>query len=189
MRYLLLLSLLLSACASAPRLSADLPGRDGVRDFALEARFALKVERPGEQVQQASGRLSWNHQNDSDTVFIANPLGTGLAEIDIRPQWSRLRLSKGDVREHADPDVLIRQATGYELPVSRLSLWLLGRGGEQAQLERDGQGRPARLRDAGWRVVYEYADESATALPYRLQIQHAEELNLTLRIEEWRDLP
>lgn len=180
------LAWLLVACASAPRLQEGLPGRQDLRDFAVEARFALKIERHGEVVQHGSGRLSWNHKNSGDAVFLANPLGTGLAEIDIGPQGARLRDARGELHQHADADVLMQQVTGYALPVSRLAFWLLGRPGVAGELQSDAQGRPQRLREGGWQIDYVYADAAAESLPVRLEINRAGEVQLILRIEEWR---
>lgn len=186
--FILMLSLL-AACSSVPQFSADLPGREAVRNFAVEARFALKIERVGETVQNGSGRLNWDHENGSDRIFLANPLGAGLAEIEVTSARSRLRMSNGELREHANPDLLLQQVTGYALPVSRMSHWLLGRAGGDGELRRDAGGRPQMLREAGWQVEYEYADSNPAGLPSILRINRANEVMLTLRIEAWREVP
>jgi outer membrane lipoprotein LolB len=186
---LVVFTALLAACASVSQVSTNLPEREAMRDFSLEARFSLKVERMGEAAQNGSGRLSWKHQNGTDNVFLANPLGGGLAEIDISPGGSRLRSSNGEVRQHASADVLLQQVTGYVLPVSRLAQWLLGRAGTAGEVRRDAFGRPQALLEAGWQVEYEYPDNNPTALPHLLRVNQASEVMLTLRIEEWRDAP
>ena len=187
--FLLAVVLALAACATTPPSTIGYAGRDAGRDFAIEARFSLRMERFGESPQQGSGRLSWAHQNGSDRVLLAGPLGTGLAEIDIAPRRARLRTANGELREAADADALVREVTGYELPVSRLAGWLLGRPGEGGQLLTDDRARPLRLREAGWQIDYTYADAAPDALPYRLDVSRASEVSLILRIEEWRAAP
>lgn len=187
--FLALLSLFLGACSTALHVPDGLPALPLITDFAIEARFALKIERLGESTQSGSGRLSWSHQNGLDQVFLTNPLGAGLAEITISPQISRLRSARGETREHLNPDVLLREVTGYDLPVSRLALWLLGRAGADGRLSQDAFGRPRRLLEAGWQIDYAYADESPTALPFRLDIHRDSEVQLILRIEAWREVP
>ena len=186
---LLLLSWLLSACSTLPQVSGGLPGREEIRAFALDARFSLKVERFGEAAQSASGRLSWEHQNDRDRLFLANPLGTGLAEVEMASGGATLRSGNGDVREHASADVLVQQLTGYALPVSRLSHWLLGRSASNGEVRRDALGRPLVLWEAGWRVEYDYPDNSVTTLPHILRVNRASEVMLVLRIEAWQEVP
>jgi outer membrane lipoprotein LolB len=183
---LIVLGCLLSACSVLPPVAVDVPGRDVLRDFAVEARFTLRMEESDKAPQQASGRLSWTHQNGADSVMIANPLGYAVAEIDIGPQLSRLRSARGEVFEDADADLLMLKVTGYALPVSHLAGWLLGRTGAAGRVEHDAHGRPLVLHEATWQVDYAYADEAVAALPSRLKISQGNAVLVNLRIEEWR---
>lgn len=184
----LLAALWLAACASVPPAAAPGPARAVLGNFQLEARFALRSTPYGEAPQSASGRLSWRHENAGDRVLVANPLGGGLADIEIsRP--SRLTLADGRVREAEDADTLLRETTGYALPVARLAGWLVGRPLADGRLTRDAAGRPQRLLEAGWLVDYAYDDDVPEAMPARLTIIRDGELELRLRIESWSELP
>lgn len=188
LRFVLLLAgSLLAGCASLP--PAVLPPREQIRDFALEARFALRVTLPDQAPQSSGGRLSWEHKNGSDRLLISNPLGYGVAEIETTSAWSRLRTADGKISESPDPDSLIEEVTGQRLPVSRLPAWLLGRASRSAQISTDGYNRPVRLVEAGWQVDYAYDDETPSALPARLTLSREGEIELRLRIEEWKDKP
>jgi outer membrane lipoprotein LolB len=184
---LLLAAGLLTGCASTP--PAELSPRDKVRDFMLEGRFALRVTMPGQATQNAGGRLTWTHQNRSDRILLSSPLGYGLAEIDTTPEISRLRTADGKTRESTDPDALMEDVTGQRLPVSRLPAWLLGRAGGNAHLETDASGRPTRLFEDGWQIDYSFDDENPTSLPARLTLTRNGEIELRLRIEEWKENP
>ena len=63
------------------------------------------------------------------------------------------------------------------------------RTGGEAEIESDAAGRPARLHEAGWQIDYFYDDNRPDALPARLHISRPGEIELKLRIEEWRALP
>ena len=63
--------------------------------------------------------------------------------------------------------------------------WLLGRG-TSAQVENDTDGRPLRLLESGWQVDYAYADSTPDALPERVTLSRGNEIELRLRIEEWK---
>jgi outer membrane lipoprotein LolB len=184
---LLALALLLSACASVPR--QPLAARDTLQAFAIEARFALRVTLPGQSAQSGGGRLDWSHDGHGDHILLANPLGFGIAEIETTPTLSTLHTSDGRTLTSADPDALIEEVTGQRLPVARLPGWLLGRGGAGTQLERDTAGRPLHLRDGAWKIDYFYDDEADGALPSRLTMTRDNEIELRLRIEQWRDTP
>jgi outer membrane lipoprotein LolB len=165
---------------------AALPARDDVRDFAIEARFALRVSPPGQAAESSGGRLSWEHRNGDNRILIANPLGYGLAEIETTSTLSRLHTADGKHRESADAEALMEDVTGQRLPITRLPAWLLGHPEREAHLSRDASGRPARMREAGWQIDYAYDDEAATALPARLTLSRTPDIELRLRIEEWK---
>jgi outer membrane lipoprotein LolB len=184
---LLLAASLLTACASTP--PTRLLGRDKLRDFALEGRFALRIALPGQAVQNSGGRLSWTHQNRSDRVLLSSPLGYGLAEIEMTPEISRLRTAEGKTSETSDPETLIEEVTGQRLPISRLPAWLIGRSGGRALIEPDALGRPARLTEDGWQVDYTFETDSPSALPSRVTLSRQGEIELRLRIEEWKEAP
>ena len=183
-------ALFLASCASVPP-----PGQPGraelqtLQTFALEARFALKSERPNEAPQSASGRLTWQHAASHDHILVADPLGQGIAEISVTPAGAELRASDGQTRRAADAATLLYGVTGYALPLGELPAWLLGRPSSAGRLETDGSGRPYRLMDDGWRIDYDYDSADADAPPARLTVHRESELELRLRIEEWRPLP
>ena len=177
---------LLAGCASVP--PEQLVARHEVHDFALEARFALRVNLPDRAPESSGGRLDWEHKNGRDRILIANPLGVGIAEIETGPTLSSLRTGDGRHHQSNDPDDLIEQVTGQRLPVRQLPGWLLGRG-NSARIDNDASGRPARLSEAGWQVDYAYADDTPDALPERVTLRRADEIELRLRIETWKTAP
>lgn len=181
--------LVLAGCTSVATIPSSLPPRDQLRDFGLEARFALRLENPHETPQSANGRLSWQHAGDRNHILISTPLGQGIAEIESGRNGARLRASDGQVRESADPAALLEESTGYPLPLGELPAWLLGHPSASGQLQTDTTGRPSRLSEAGWQIEYDYDDAAAGALPSRLTLHRDNRLVLRLRIEEWRNIP
>ena len=177
---------LLAGCAPAP--IQQLPARDALQDFVIEARFALKLTQPDGSQESAGGRLSWTHENGMDRVLLANPLGIGLAEIDAAPGRAVLRTGDGKVYQAEEPDQLLAEATGQPLPLSRLPAWLLGRAATAGTLERDAHTRPLRLQEDGWLIEYRYGDDNPDALPQQLQAS-GHNIELRLRIETWKPHP
>ena len=178
---------LLAACATTP--PEKLPARGEMRDFALEARFALRISRPDKAPESSGGRLDWQHKHGDNRILISNPLGIGLAEIDTSPTRSSLRTSDGQIRESTDPDALMEEVTDQRLPIRQLPDWLLGRASPTARLKKDELGRPLRLAEAGWLIDYAYADAAPDALPELVTLSRNGEIELRLRIEEWRLAP
>ena len=139
--------------------------------------------------QSSGGRLSWTHKNGDNRILLSSPLGYGLAEIETAAGRSLLRTADGKTLESADPDALMEEVTGQRLPISRLPAWLLGRASTAAQIDKDEQQRPTQLREAGWQIDYAYDDDAAAALPARLTLSRDQEIELRLRIEEWKENP
>lgn len=183
----LLATTLLAGCAVLS--TATTPERDQLKEFVVEGRFALRVNKPGETPQSAGGRLIWTHLQRGNRILLSSPLGYGLAEIETGPERSYLRTADGKTRESHDPDELIETVTGQRLPVARLSGWLLGQADNPSWIERTPSGQTTRLREAGWQIDYTYPDETAGALPDKLTLTRDGEIELRLRIETWKALP
>lgn len=178
---------LLAACSSVPDRSYQL--RDPLGNFALDARFALRVLQPGKAAESSSGRLSWVERHGHSHLLIANPLGIGVAEITIQPGHAVLRMGDEADRVSSDADQLMQEVTGQRLPVSKMAGWLRGRPGGADEIQHDSAGRPQHLEVAGWRIDYHYDSDAADALPSRLTMIRPGEVELRLRIEAWSDAP
>ena len=139
-------ALSLSACASflSPAAEPLLAQRDGLQDFALEARFSLRHEE-----KSYTGHLSWRHAGSRDNLLLASPFGQGMAEIAGDASGVRLTTSDGKTYTAADAETLTHQALGFPLPLKNLVDWVRGRssGGEPEAL--DAFGRPLRVRQDG----------------------------------------
>jgi len=191
-RWLLVPFALLLAACTTPMLVPEQSNRLAVKDFAIDARFALRVESTaatGGSGQNVSGRLLWRHSANSDYWLFSTPLGQAVAELESGAGGARLKQAGGEERRAADAGTLLRDLFGYELPVSRLPFWLLARPQSVSSLDLDGQGRPRQLTENGWQVAYAYDDENPNALPARLTVRREGEIELRLRIEEWQFKP
>lgn len=183
----LLAATLLTGCVAAPSRTPE--AREAIRNFALEARFSLRVSTPGLEAQSAGGRLSWEQKEGQSRLLLSSPLGYGLAEIESTPNHAVLRMANGEVHESNDPDSLMENVTGQRLPVTQLPDWLLGRAGKQSKFLSDFQGRPQQIEEAGWQIDYSYDSDARDALPSQLKLNHNGQIELRLRIEEWKSLP
>lgn len=81
---------------------------------------------------------------------------------------------------------------GWQLPLSGLRHWILGRPDPQAQifdLQLDAGGRLAELRQLGWHIRYErYAEFDGLALPTKLTLENPR-LRAKLAVRRWRTGP
>lgn len=175
------LILLLVACA-APRAPQRLPlSNAGIESFGLIGRVAVRADDRG-----YSAGLRWTHRAEADSLRLISPLGSVIAQVEVDAGGALL--TTGDRKEYRSDDVqsLTRQVLGWDLPLSGLQHWVLGRVDPTLPVQaevRDAGNRLTRLTQSGWRIAYlEYAGDSA--LPARLSLTH-DRLSLRLIVDRW----
>lgn len=154
-------------------------------DWRLEGRVALTNNGRG-----GSGRLEWQQHGGDFSVELSAPV--------TRQGW-RLSGREGDVvlegldggpRRGADAATVLREATGWEIPVASLTSWVRGAraAGGAAELEFSAEGQLARLRQHGWTL--EYADwqpqPDGTDLPMRISASR-DAARVRLVVDAWGD--
>ena len=181
---LILAALLIGGCAVAPSTpTSPPPARTTLDAFSLEGRFSLRHEN-----RNYSGRLSWRHRGDLNTVLLSSPFGQGMAEITTDEHGASLTTSDGKQETASDAETLTQRVLGYPLPLTALTDWIRGRDDAAGITERDTQGRPLRLAHQGWRLEYGYESEDPQAPPNRIFAERNGGLELRLKIDEWNSL-
>ncbi|MEI2416982.1 outer membrane lipoprotein LolB [Orrella sp. JC864] len=139
----------LAACAS-PR---PVDGQQDEYSFSRTGRFAVRIEDPNAQPEAVQGGFAWRDEGRRLVLDLANPFGSTLARVESDARGARLTRANGQQVEAADPDALVAEVLGSDIPVAGLRDWLRGRVAEQppAQaLQRDEAGRPVAFRQGGW---------------------------------------
>jgi len=184
MRWLgVLVVCMLSGCALLPPAPAPAmrPAQPESAPFALNGRISVS-----HQGSRHSAGLRWTHTAQSDEILLLAPLGQTAARVyrDAR----NATLDDGDKHYQAgNAETLMQQVLGWYLPLGGLQHWVLGMptANISAQIERDGNGRIAVLRQDGWEVRYlRYANTRPDSLPTRLQLSR-DGLQMQLLIDEW----
>lgn len=175
---------LLAACA-VPRAPQRLPMSNAdIESFGLSGRVAVRADNRG-----YSASLRWKHRAVGDSLRLFSPLGTVIAQVEVDAEGAML--TTGDRKQYRSGDVqaLTREVLGWDLPLSGLQHWVLGRADPDLPIqaeERDAGERLTRLTQNGWRIAYlEYTGDSA--LPARMTLAH-DRLILRLVVDRW-DLP
>lgn len=164
-------------------------GREGALalhpDWRLEGRVALSNNGRG-----GSGRLEWQQHGGDFSVELSAPV--------TRQGW-RLSGREGDVvlegidggpRRGTDATTVLREATGWEVPVGALASWVRGARapGSPAQLEFSADGRLVHLYQDGWTL--DYADWQArpdgSVLPMRISASR-DAARVRLVVDAWGD--
>ena len=168
------LALALATCAL---LLAGCAGRQ-VRESALHAGTAAELQAQAARVATleahprwslygrvavsnghdgGSGRIDWRQDGPRFDVSLSAPITRQSWRLSGDADTARLEGLDGGPRTDTDPERLLRETTGWVIPVAALSSWLRGieaDGLPPARLEFDASGRLGRIEQGGWTIDY-----------------------------------
>jgi len=198
---ILILSLLLSACISAPK---PVPLKQGWRNDASEF-----IERQAWHSQQSSWKLSakvgiktpslresanlvWQVDGEQNTMRLFGPLGVGSIRVEFNQQQVLLTDSKGKAYRGQSAQQLLSDVTGWPIPIDALRYWLFALPAPDAayqyQYEKgsapiEGQLEPLKqnlgaIEQLGWSINYDRfaaLSNDSPALPRKIIATRTEE--------------
>lgn len=202
-------ALLASGCASLQGPTA--PAQAGAAALAAEvdtvtahatqaAREAQLQEQPHWQLQgriafvrgqdSAHARIEWVQRGADYEIRLTAPV-TGRSWR-LRGQDGRAQLEgvDGGLRESADAEALLYEATGWILPVRHWSSWVrAARGqGPASGLRVDAGGLPITWEQSGWHLRFPDWLAGEPPLPRRVFAERGE-ARVRLVVERWESLP
>ena len=155
----------------------------------FDGRAALSVNHHGGSIQ-----LSWDERRDGRQIDVLAPLAHQHWRLTTSTQGMPARLDGLDSgpREGPDASQLLREATGFVLPIERIADWVRGIDvpKEHARDRVNRQPGPSRMEDGDWRVDYlewHCAMDHSPSLPRRLRAYNTS-AQLRLVIDKW-DFP
>jgi len=186
---LALLALLLHGCARETSRIDSTPDWQAHRN-AVSARSDWNLQgKIGVRAASGSGSASMNwQQNDEDfRLILSGALGMGRLVLHGNRDLVNWNDSRGRSGRHSDPDALIEEIWGWDVPVAALQFWIRGipQPGESVEETQFANGLATRFRQAGWLIEpQEYRDVAGLALPTRIRLEGAQ-ATLTVLINRW----
>lgn len=173
----------LAGCATQP--AQVLPASNvSIGAFSLNGRVAYKIDERGNKAT-----VRWRHSATRDSLKLFSVLGTVVGEIEADSGGATLTTADKKAYRSNDVQSLTRQVLGWDLPLSGLRYWVIGRIDPAWPVQeqvRDDKDRLKSLTQNDWRIDYvEYFGESA--LPARLSLVY-DRLRLRLIVDRW-ELP
>jgi outer membrane lipoprotein LolB len=122
--------------------------------WAFEGRVAINNNGKG-----GNGRIDWRQEGDRYEVSLSAPVTRQSWRLigDTRSKAGRLEGLQGGTREGEDAEQLLREATGWEIPIQALTRWAQGVAGPRAapeQVDFAPDGRLRSVQESGWRIDY-----------------------------------
>ena len=175
------------AAAEAAQSAREAALQDRVWD--MTGRVALSNGRRG-----GSGRIEWRGDigGHAYTVSLSAPVTRQSWRLTGDAAGATLEGLEGGPRSGADAVALLREATGWDIPVRALSAWMVGARAPAefgpATLEFAADGMLAGLAQGGWTV--RYADwrsggfAAVNAMPGRIEATRGD-ARVRLVVDDW----
>ena len=185
-RLLLLLVLWLTACtATPPQPASDWEAHRAallaLDSWQFSGRIAVQTDSGAD-----SASIEWHQAREDLDLVLSGPMGIKEARLEQRA--GRLVLLRDGERVELPPgdDPLVREF-GWSLPLDYLPFWLRGvpAPGYPVEARELDRGRLARLRQAGWTLIYtDYQQVGQMSLPRRIRFSR-ETVNGKILLKEW----
>ena len=135
--------------------------------------------------------MTWQQRNDNYRMVLNGALGLGKMVLNGNQDAVSWSDSQGKNHHHPNPDELVNELWGWQIPVRALPFWV--RGIPQPDIAiTDLQllnGAALAFNQAGWTVRYDaYRDSNGLTLPSRIVLER-EGTVLTLLVNRWSAPP
>lgn len=175
----LFISLFLSGCATIKPISTTSSSTTPTQNWILRGKMGIKTpEKTG------SASLYWQQQGDIYDIRIFGPLGIGAVELNGNPEQVIYTDNQGKIYRADSAEILLRQNTGWQIPVANLRYWILARSAPNMPSHKmyDQQHQLVSLQQQGWKIDYlSYQNQ----LPRLIQLARPE-INLRIVINQWQ---
>jgi len=189
----LLVAVLLALAACAPVRVRETPAAASAQQareaqlktrasWTLTAHIGVSNGKDG-----GSGDLVWTQRGDRYDFTVHAPVTGRTWKLSGDARGATLEGVDPQPDRDSDPERLLRERLGWDVPLANLSAWVRGlRAAGAANVEYDAQNLPALIEQAGWKVEYrDWLENSDPPLPRKL---FASRGNARVRvvIENWK---
>ncbi len=155
--------------------------------WSFQGRVAVSKGRNG-----GSGRIDWQQQARQYVVSLSAPVTRQSWTLsgDSENRSGRLDGVEGGPRQGEDAQQVLLEATGWDIPVNQLPDWVRGlvaEGATAAEIYRDAEGRPRRVRQMGWDIQFldwYPAEGDRPVLPRRIEAVNGD-AKVRLLVDGW----
>lgn len=151
--------------------------------WGLDGRIAVSNGKDA-----GSGRIEWRQAGPRFDIALTAPITHQGWRLTGEPGRAVLDGLAGGPRQGTDAETLLREATGWDIPVQALPRWIRGLRADPAHAvaQFGSDGRLMRLAESGWTIDYTWPSEPAAALPSRIEARRGD-ARVRLVVDRWTD--
>ncbi|MDO7711100.1 MAG: lipoprotein insertase outer membrane protein LolB [Pseudomonadota bacterium] len=154
--------------------------------WQLQGRTAITQGKEG-----WNAGLRWQENHGAYQIKIEGPFSQGGVTLDGDDRQAVLTMTNGQKISATDPEVLIKEALGIQLPVSALRDWVRGIPYSSIKVDRlelDAQGQVTHLVQQDWDIsLLKYVPFGNYSLPTKIFIKN-QDLSLRLAVTRWNHI-
>lgn len=190
--YTLILTLLLTACASLKNTDekpktipwqARQAQAQSIKQWDIQGVIGIKSDQ-----QNFSAHYYWIQQGDNYTISLYGPLGVGAIKLQGNQHTVTLTSSDGKQYQASNPEQLMQDNVGWSLPVSDLTYWIRALPSPNLAHHEtlDIYNRLTSLDQEGWHINYEqYQPTPGGDLPKKLSLKQTD-IETNIVIQRWQ---
>ena len=192
---ILCLTSILSGCATLPNsqlpLNQHLSWQDRQNSLQKAIEWNIEGAIAAQMPQKSfSATINWDqsHLKNQYSINLFGPLGIGTVIIQRQHNTTILKDSNQQTYLASNPEQLIQQHLGWQLPVSNLYYWIRGLPAPNipAKKQFDHYNHLTCLQQQGWQVKYlQYTMVNNIDLPSKIFLKFGD-LQLRIVINHWK---
>ncbi len=148
-----------------------------IRGWELTGRMSLRND---EEAYQAS--LRWIRKQFRHRIDLTGPFGRGYIRLRQDRSGAEMRDSDKNIFRAENIETLLRQKTGWDIPLQGMEYWVLGlpMPDQAMKMQLDRHGRLKRLSQKGWDIRFiEYRRYGDIELPRKIFLSRGQGHNPT----------
>ena len=149
--------------------------------WTINARIGVSNGKDG-----GSGDLVWTQNGDRYEFTVHAPVTGRTWKLSGDAHSAVLEGVDAQPESDTDPERLLRERLGWDVPLAQLSAWVRGmRAVGPANVEYDAQNLPALIEQSGWKVEYrEWLSDRDPPIPRKLFAARGN-ARVRVAIESW----
>ncbi len=148
--------------------------------WSFTGRLAVNQGNDG-----GNARIEWRQDGEDFDIRLSAPITRQSWRLRQVAGKISLEGMSGGLREGADAEALLMEATGWRIPLAAMAAWVRGvRASGPADLGFDGFGLPSTIRQAGWAVEYRGWSTQEPPLPTKVFARQGD-ASVKLVVDRW----
>lgn len=139
-----------------------------LESFTINGKLGITTPATASRSAKSNSAFyAWGQQDDRFAIELMGALGLGKTNIEYNGQTATLVSEETGTLSAADPESLLRKATGLQAPISQLPYWISGHAAPtDSNPKMDAQGRLISAVNANWSASLSY--DNNDALPSKI---------------------